>query len=736
MKKYLLSLCLPLLATACSDSVTFSPKKGEHQTYWVRTISRLDNNETRSADAYVDYQVDHITPTVKVTLTPLYVDQPSATAQTSFSTTQQYQRSSPKWALAELYKSGFEFRFDSENAIPAIFHANDQASWHNVVARQDDWASLLMNQLIQTPALNKRIPAKVGEVVVLEQAFLHPVTLRVTQVNDQTVSGVIELQFSPDQRIKRQAYGEITLARKTGWIQKLVFYSEGDRLINGKQRKVAMLTTMLPDEHPQQNVWDLRASSRQMDILGQQNLTSLVRPAFTPLAQDSSAFPVNKGILNYPESGHLQLIVLNDKAHYPYRGAVRLSDIRSYNHQGQPLAPELVEDGMLSATANSAADGEFNLSLHQIVPKGIADFQSLMQSMSYITATASYYADEVIPHTITWKRDQKQSLAIPGLNVQISPVIDREHEYLVEFNYTSDHSLLKFFSGLEGTVEDRAATQLPDWLSSRARIAFSEMSVFPHRRGYLLRLTNQPDKVTFYEYRLTSKPVIAKEMIFVPYKELLKDTDIPVVRQAVLFDGSGTEINAFDPHHLQTAGDSKQSATVTLPIEWARACQLNVYSNDLVNGHPLTWRTEKSDHFSPVRVFHLMTDDGVRRYFYNTAVRSNLVCNRQPYWQDIPFTPSKTHPWFVSLSVLPGLNMNLPVDDFVEQYRFYNHQHQIIALLDKDGTIAIGKNLILKDIVIDNNYLRLGGDIETINKLQMDDRPVHIDWTNRFPPLP
>lgn len=349
------------------------------------------------------------------------------------------------------------------------------------------------------------------------------------------------------------------------------------------------------------------------------------------------------------------------------------------------------------------------------------------------------------------RRDATISLGAITLNVTPHP--ERTGEYQITYNHAPYHTLINTFDGLKGDINTTAFTAGPDWLTDSARLWLANVGDPTQAMTTAnLKLSEESDTVTFYVKNRENSPIYSETVSFIHQRQYAATAILPPI------NGNGPYNHQDRPDEIKQKNEERRkritehyaikpfsdikldmlhpnAATMFLPIGWSSICQAKVVNDVEINGNGLMWRGRARWPY-PIDSLQLMTEDGIKKHFYDVTVETRLQCKGSPQWKGRPDVINRTYPWLVELSLLTKITAEQPIHALFEQYRFNGNKSDLLWLLDLEGEDLHYFDSPISTILHDGKYLKFSGNIIDVSELQATGEPQEKKWTTTFPPLP
>ncbi|MGF1688658.1 hypothetical protein L4C36_18565 [Photobacterium japonica] len=720
-----------LFLTGCDQSITFSPEAEDEKRYWVYSASQnaaQDEIEYR-LNSLLHYKMASVDDTVNLHITPEYLDLNKGDKYDSLNSARSRARS------IQVFQSGFNLEVDKKSGTLLSLTGRDSEKWPDYIKRYGEDHPLLntLRHHVSIPGLQASLSTEVGDIITLSQFFGIPATLTVTQVTSETVSATVEGNMN-----NRQLYAQLTVERENGWIDSLY-------AVDMKDDQSTHFIAIQPEENLQ-HIADPHPVSIQPDSFWRAIAHTQDTPLTPHVITKEALFPYTSGIISGGRYPYFSASIVHDLAQTNHSGNITLTDFKAQNKAGKDADLSFV------APTNGHYFDIHKNSVNGVLLTGWNHRDTLKQTRS-ATATAHYYPDIITPYKVQWRKGEAQTFTLGDITLNVTPYPQRTGEYQITYNRGASNILLTTFDGLKGDIEIKTLAAGPEWLTDAARFWLAHVGDQTQAMTTAnLKLTEESDTVTFYLKGRESHPLYSETVMFIPKRHYAATATLPPIdgkgpyNRRALSDEEKQEAEAIrqrlaeryaitpfsditaDMHH-------PNAGTLYLPMGWGSICQADVVNDVEINGNGLIWQGRTRGPF-PAEAFQLMTEDGVKKYFYDLTVETRLQCKGSPQWQAMPDVIDRTYPWLVDLSLLPKITADQPIHALFEQYRFNGDENDRLWLLDRKGEDVHRFDRLLSSILHDGKYLKFSGSIVDVSQLQATGESQEKTWITTFPPLP
>lgn len=762
--KYFLYAAVALVFSGCvtaREIVTFEPDVGDHRSYQIYSTSQLKSDRgyrllTQKSLSLLNYDITQADEVIRLDLTSDYFSISDDSSEVISSISKK--SDNPKWH--QLMSDGFTLAVNADNGKVVEFKAKNEKSWQALLKQGGALLVEQMRDMLPTPAVLVSLPTKVGAEVKLPEFKGQNAVLTVRKVTETTLLATIEgeqktaqqkddasteVDNHDQQQMNRRFYGNMLIERETGWLISMGLVVD----IKMSSATVRSIISMLPAER---QVADLFVENRDYGspLSFSANTHANASIDFTAVNRPLTKAQVLGNSVGYfsGEDGSVELNYAHNISAITAEGQLRLNDLQAFDENGKALDLKFWN----FAGANSVFDrGEYrNRSEH--LPLGWNEPILQLKKMREIRAQAEYVPAKVQIVTLPLSTGAPQSFNQDGASITLSPVAGEAGNYKLQTVSVDSARVKPFFdSASYGTFtfvgSSAVSKYAPDWLtaaeSSILSLSLGEESFVE----MLLHFDHPPKTLTFYINRLDESKALTAPLSFVTPSAYGASSALPPRSEETLFyddqfssvakDSSALiDINQFKPQQ-----QNEQSLAFSLPAEWAQTCKLSVSNAPEINHHPLIWYSEpvkNSLRYLPEKFdYVLATDDGIRRYFYGMDVTTQMRCSDTPVWEKLAYEFSDK-PWLVDIAKIDGkIDRTQTAKQFLGGYRLLNQQKKPLTLAEPQSGAAIKlDDRPLKELLIDNRWLRIAGCPVTIEKRVFSGAASQQSWVTRFKPLP
>ncbi len=756
MKHFLYAVAALVLCGSASakETVSFTPAVGDHRSYQINTVNQIKSDrgygaQTQKSLSLLSYDITQADELLRLDLTTDFFAIKDSSSNVISSIDKK--SDNPQWH--QLMSEGFTLAVNADTGKVVEFKAKNEEVWLALLKRGGAELVEQMRDMLQTPALLVSVPAKVGTVVKLPEFRGQHASLRVIEVTENTLLATIEgeqkagdsteVEHNYSQKMNQRFYGNVLLERDTGWLISMGLVVD----MKLPSAKVRSIISMLPADRL---VGDLSAKHSYYG-------SPFEFSANTSEAIDFDAVnrPLTKAqVLGYPQGyfsgaeGSIELNYAHNIAAITAEGQLRLKELRAFDENGKALDLKLWH---FSGGDSLFNEGEFR-NRTEYLALGWNEPILQLRKMREIRAQAEYVPAKVQIVTLPLPVEAPRSFSQDGVSITISPVAGEAGNYKLQTVSTDNAWVKPFFdSTSDGTMTfvgpSTGLKNAPDWLTAAERRILSLSLGEQSFTEMLLHFDNPPKTLTFYVNRLDESKTLTAPLSFVAPAVYAANSAYPPQLEEPLFYNdhfySGVKESAAlnDISQFKPKLKSEQSLAFSLPAEWAQACEISVTDAPEINHHPLIWYSEperNSTRYLPKTYdYVLATDDGIRRYFYGMDVTTQMQCRGTPKWQKLDYTFSDK-PWLVEVGKIDSeIDLTQTAKQFLGRYRLLNQQNKPLTLAEpRSGGAITLDGRPLKDLLIDNRWLRVTGRPVVIEQLVFSGVPSQQSWVTQFKPLP
>ena len=755
------------------SDITFDPAQGDTRDYRIGVIAQMregdDPSSTSSQESLVmqsvmRYRVDAAGPTLKLHVLPRFVQVQDKDGYTLFSSTQAAKLDDTP--VPALMKDGFALIMDRNSGHTRLSAVNRDA-WNAFKDHIGHAQAQQFEQQLGTPAVTDRIPARVGAQVSVD-AFqgMPALTLTVDRVDDDSVSVALERTddtptsyttlgsgYDAVRTRVTAVHGRMRLSRDGGWIESLALISDQDVESQDKSGHIHTTMTMRHVDNPA-----LGSIEDGLDQLGNRATTSVRdggvklplahspaeteplranKPAPQPFADADARFSID-------DKDHaLVLTVIQDIAPDAHLGLSALKQLTLRDADGKVLDIPLV----LESIGPDFSQGELNTRV-RLLPMGWHDAK--LDRIASVQARLDY-RDPLQPESIELPlADTPTERQDPGAHIRATPTDDGWRLLLnvsEQTFYTYDPSAV--YGDLSARLSDKAHDGLtPADLTQLARVDkpgawIQQILVSGDSDRFPLALYTSAAPPSSHEIHFTSlEQHYSNRELSPPTKRNLVVTPVPEKSSLAL----DTEPEGADQNRL----------SLRLPIGVGSACELAADA-PAQEGHALVWRPEDQrapgfgigqprtgEHPDSDR-WVLMTDDGIRVYFYGIDVTTTLRCPGTPAWQTRELDGERDKPWLVDIdTVVDGeIDADMPAARFFDSHRFLDARGKPLRPMLKhmsadtrlDDWRNEGMSHSVSDYLDDDGRIRFWGDVAAVKSLTFSGTRIEKQWRNHLKDL-
>lgn len=716
-------ILITLILYACSPNteVNFDPSASDERDYWTYSDTFVSGSfESSSTTMLQHFKVTNTDP-LKLNVSVDYINL-NVNGETVINSTESKAIEDSDKHLAALFNQGFTLTIDTTSGQLVDFKGNDKATWQKVLNHGGQRVVNMLKKNVLSPRVIQTIPAKVGTKISLPSFAGKSASLEVIKVTDKKVYSRLT---SGETDKNTKLIGEMVLNREGGWLEKLVMVLENTLSLYGKEYKTHTRFVMMPKEQP--IIFNFNYSGDGSSWYGYKYMLENKEPL--KVTKGSELLPFDTGAFTLNDNMDIELYIPLQLSPRHNRGSIKSRNIEVFDTQGSLMDIELAY-----SQTKIPHDGE---SINQQAFKVVGwNNQIEQKKIGHINATIDYYPTHYFSKTINWT-GKKQTFDIHGMKVTVTP--DKKDPSIITVsNYpANDRQYLRAYFGNYDDIQTRngngAASQ--EWLNLGDRIMLRRLTMLNDAQ---FKLSTLPKDIIFYLSETADSPSFSKSMEFIPPHQYISNPKKPPLEQIKLkIFASNTHNDAKNISEFEVAYVNNQYDYILLPSDWAAICQLNIISNNKVNGHTLKWIAEEDNDYNQLGsvYYNLSTEDNEEQFFKNISVTSQLQCDGTPSWKNIDYQPNIKTPWLVSLKKLGNIDMQQTVSEFISQYRFLNSDAEPLVVLRHDGTfINEPQTTKLGDIILsDEQALNVAGKVKSVKKRVIIGPLQNRQWTHHYP---
>ncbi|WP_240222105.1 hypothetical protein [Rheinheimera hassiensis] len=745
--KYLVSAFACCVLSACSfvdTDVEFKPEKGEERSYQVYSTAKITvdtgrRTETLNTTSHqlLRYKVIDTGPESRFEVHIDYLQMREGQGS-GISSTRAAERNPEMHAI---FSQGFEFTANLNSGSVTDFSALNKPVWQALLAERGAELEQEMKKLFSSSAFLSSIPAKVGAKVKLPayqgQA---DATLTVLQVTDTQLLAKVE-----SSQAESRFYGHMLLERERGWLEQLALVIEAPFERYGYNGTVRSNVIMLPLKRQLGDITRRFNFDYDFPAFEYEKQPELViSDANKPLTQDA-VFPLDAGYF-YQQDNQLNLVYQHDFSGFLPEGEFRLTNVSAHNADGSEIPLQLSDIGGLSYPDQ---DGFYKSERQSLLTGWNAPAQ-LLEQVAEFRATAHYSAAKLVQLSLAPDPAKTVSLKYEDLQLELSPVPGQPFTYQLKASSGNKHWLHRRYDGAEGAMVQlmNPHNDGPDWLSAAEQNMLALASSDQYQSVTQFTFSAEPPSLTLYVNSMSDSTVFSKDIRFIPEAKYAANVAYPPARQRLLYSedmyggyyDNAEGITETAPALVEPQIVDKYGLSLQLTAEQAALCTISIVDAPEVNGHKLLWsRVNIGNNFNGAPdksvSYQLSTADGIRRYFYDISVTSNLTCAGTPQWQTVDYQPEQS--WLIDIRQLPGVDTTQSVADFVQRYRFLNAQDKALAPLSTDDINQDDYyQQSLQQVLQNGHWLAIAGRTARIEHMTATGAPVNKQWQHHFPALP
>jgi len=728
-----------LLAACGNDDLSFRPSQGDSRQYQLHSSVQIEleagghRRELAQRTAMIlTYEVESLRPhlSMRVRADHLQVRMPGL----RFSSAEPGEGEPA--AVRELFAEGFQIDVDPDSGRLLDFRGRHREHWQALLAERGEGMVEALRKQLETPGVLTAIPARVGAEVRLAGFQGNPeLLLRVERVDAQELLASLQMQGE-----QGRAQGYLLLERDGGWLKRMALVSEQPFRQQGLSGTSRAQVLMMPVE----------AGLTSLDAYewGETDPQGFVFPPWEEQRDELPAqvdaqqvFPSELGELSR-EDGQLRLSYEHGLSG-GVPGELVWRDLRLRDVLGQSIDLQLL--GGAPATFAGLQPGELAQTHASYLPLGWVDVQDRLGALQEVLLQADFFPYRQERLTLAVDPVRASRLERDGAAIELTPT-GEPGEYLLAFSAGGGAFFSMAVEGLAGAQGWLHPEPPPaEWLTAdEARLLRSVTGAGGWR--YRVRFAEPPAELGVHLLRRAARPAFSRELQFIPAAALYGRSDVAPAGSFYLYAEPQEAAEPLDPLRLELEDVALNRLRLTLPREQAALCRLRLLQPASEAGRPLTWMpAEAEPDYSGGRQlprnqqWQLRTADGVRQYFYDLELHSQLSCSGRARWQPVEMELGE-RPWLVDPRRLPGYAEAAPqrAASFLQRYRFLDRSGQALALLPPTAQ-QLGLDIgiaMLDEYLTDEGLLRLAGRVVRVERLESDGEAFERTWTTRLAPLP
>ncbi|MBD3895341.1 hypothetical protein IEI94_05705 [Halomonas sp. ML-15] len=726
------------------ESVAFAPEKGDTRSYQLFSEGRLGSGSSNTGrdqvvgfGSVLRYEVLDIGRSLNLAITPRYLEQ-SVDGRREFSTMDPSDTQNP--VMRELMSAGFEVDIDSDSGEVRRFTSRNEDLWQTL--QEDGLAPLLeiFEEQMTTGMAMPEIPLTEGEVVTVSGSH-GAADLQIT-VHSVTDTELVTTLQTDHEEVKLA--GTMVLERETGWLRRLAVVSEVSQEDHEGHGTVRQALVMLPEDEPSWlGAWLINMAPSDPDDY------VAIQPGPSPEEFDGDALVDGDTVLTAPVgtwvpfSSEIVLEIDHDLPKGAFSGYLDFADLRIESEEGEVL------DVGLQQTMRYAfyhPDRKRHTTQAWYVPLGWGDELAPLERAKRLTATGVAYrpvAAEALD--LPLDSDQKTEVTSGDIRAEAIPT-DSPREFLLRFHSTPDHWFGDRIYGIKDAITRRIPEEdAPDWLTSHEAWMLQAVAIGRSTASDLrveFEEGKTPDSLTLFALSESEAVPVDGPVRFVTEEARYSDIDLPPPFDVTLYP-DGDEPPQVGLADLELPDAENNRALFRLPASLAAMCEPVVVEAPKINNQPLVWQHVDEDdagnrqQLPTEQKWQLITEDGVRKHFYDIEVESELRCRGEGEWQTVDLALGDK-PWLVRLDELPdAVDQEQSMSRFLQRYRFVSEQGDALAPMPRERYSDVSlATASIADYLNEGDRLRLAGSVQRVERFEGDGQPDTRRWSLRYAPLP
>lgn len=752
--------------------ITFDPAKGDQRDYRIGVVAHVyrgDDARTASdskslvMQSLMHYRVDAAGPALKIHVQPRFIHAEDGDGSTLFSSAKQDKlRGTP---VIDLMRDGFDLIMDRTSGDARLNAVNTDA-WNRFTERLGVTQTDQFKQQMAAPALTQALPARQGEQMTLDSfQGLPALKLTVESVTDDSVTVTLAraddntIAYTPIVGLDNNAtarvtavHGRMRLDRDGGWIDALTLISDQDVKYDGETGHVHTVMTMQTADDPAlgalaDGLDQLRATvrtSQRSDGLelplahrpGEADERPMANPAKTPFANADASFSIDE------DDNALVLTLAHDIGIDEHLGMSTLKSLTLRDADGKTLDIPLI----LESIGPDYAQGTMNTTV-RLLPMGWDE--TGLDRITQVEARFDYTAlAEPAPVELPLA-DTPTELNDGDAHARAVPTDDGWRLILSGSGhafYVYDSSAI-FPRGLSARISDRAY----EGLTTSDRTLLERVDT-PDAWVQQILVEGDGDGFGLVRYSDTPEPS-SYDVVLTSRLQRYSNRELPPPETRELYIDELPDEPSVSLENAAPEGADKNQLTMRLPIGVGSACELSADA-PADNGHELVWRPDderasgfgigsrRTGEHPDTAPWQLMTDDGVRVYFYGIDVTTTLRCPGQPAWQTRQINENSDKPWLVDINaVIDGeIDPSQKAARFFDSHRFLNDRGDLVRPMLTDMTPDIdlddwrveGANHTVGDYLDDAGRIRFWGEIAQVKSVTFSGKPIEKQWQHHL----
>ncbi|ROO29956.1 hypothetical protein SAOR_01975 [Salinisphaera orenii MK-B5] len=751
-----------------SSGVAFDPAKGETRDYRVGVVAHVRegddppnayNSQSLVMQSVMRYRVDADGPTLKMHVQPRFIDVEDGDGAQMFSSANRDKlRGTP---VIDLMSDGFDLIMDRKSGDTRL-NAVNQNAWNEFTERLGSTQTDQFKQQMAAPSLTRELPAREGAQITVD-AFqgMPALTLTVDTVTDDIVTVTLERADDADSaytpvggsdnnaRMRVTAvHGRMRVDRDGGWIDAMTLISDQDVQTDGQKGHMHTIMTMHAVDDPAlgslaNGLDQLRATAHISPQSDEVELPLAHRPseadrgrgfnpAKTPYADADPSFSIDEA------DNALVLTLAHDIGIDENLGMSTLKSLTLRDADGQTLDIPMV----LESIGPDYAKGSMN-TIVRLLPMGWQD--AGLDRITEVEAQLDYAAPAEPEHVEIPLADTPTELHDGAAQARAVPTDDGWRLFLsgTEQTFYIFDSSAVFARDLSARISQTAH----DGLTPSDRTLLARVDV-PDAWVQQILVEGRGDAFGLKLYKNMPGPS-THDVTFTSRQQRYSNRELPPPETRELYIDEIPDDASLSLDDVAPEGADENQLNMRLPIGVGSACELSADA-PAESGHALVWRPDderasgfgigsrRAGEHPDTAPWQLMTDDGVRVYFYGIDVTTTLRCPGQPAWQTHEVNTDSDKPWLVDLdAVIDGpIDRGQQAKRFFDSHRFLDGSGELVRPMLKDMTPDTqlddwrveGANHTVADYLDDAGRIRFWGRIARVKSVTFSGEPIEKRW--------
>ena len=752
------------------SDIAFDPAKGDTRDYRVGVMTRIHaeadsptgfNDVSVAMQSVMRYRVDAAGPSLKVHVQPRFIDVEDDSGYTMFSSAKPRDRRDTP--VVDLMRDGFDLIVNRESGDTRLSAVN-RGAWNAFREQAGDSQMNQFEQQMAAPALTRNVPARAGEKITVD-AFqgMPALTLTVENVDDDSVTASLTrandkptaytkvggAHSRASARVTR-VHGRMRLNRDTGWIEALTLVSE-QQINNGDKtgRMHTTLTMRAVDNPALGTAGDgLKAFSNTAFSSQRPNGMELPLPhspaaaAKRPMVKAARQPFANVDASFFVDDDHALMLTLgHDIARDAHMSVPSLTGLTLRDAEGRVLDIPLVLDSI----GPDYDQGRISTKV-RLLPMGWQDAKldriaNVEARFDYVTPVEPEHIELPLADTPTELHEgSARARAVPtddGWRLTLTGSAKAFYIYDMSAIYGKD---------LSARISDRAHEGLTP--SDRTLL---ERVDRPDAWVQQIRVTGESDRFALALYNNMPAPS-SHQVNFTSRRQRYANRELPPPEIRQLYIAPVPDKPSLDLD-AEPEGADQNRLSLRLPIGVGSACELAADA-PAQEGHALVWRPEdqrasgfgigqpRTGEHPDTERWVLMTDDGVRVYFYGIDVTTTLRCPGQPAWQARELDSDRDKPWLVDIdAVVEGeIDPDMQAARFFDSHRFIDTRGKPVRPMLKhmsadtrlDDWRVEGAKHRVSDYLDESGRIRFWGNIAAVQSLTFSGAPIEKQWRSHL----